>query len=72
MKEDSPSITSFVNVLPTPDDPIRTVGLIAYRSKAVREKQDYQIIHQIQTKKKYDHLIHTLTASRRSLTGSCS
>lgn len=26
------STTSFVNVLPTPDDPIRTVGLIAWKN----------------------------------------
>lgn len=29
LKEATASITSFVKVLPTPDDPIKTVGLIA-------------------------------------------
>lgn len=28
LKDDIASITSFVNVLPAPDDPINTVGLI--------------------------------------------
>lgn len=33
LKEAMASTTSFVNVFPTPDDPIRTVGFIAWRRK---------------------------------------
>ena len=32
LKDVIASITSFVNVLPAPDDPIKTVGLIAWQS----------------------------------------
>lgn len=45
LMEDTASTTSFVNVLPTPDDPIRTVGLIAWNSeKYVSDKRQGTIV----------------------------
>lgn len=40
--DDIASTTSLVNVLPTPDDPINTVGLMAWKKKRGKYKDEYR------------------------------
>lgn len=74
--DDIASTTSLVNVLPTPDDPINTVGLMAWKKKGGKYKDEYIYIYvYIYTeiiKFGGSNKVCTLTASTKYLTGSCS
>lgn len=60
------SITSLVNVLPAPDDPINTVGLIDWEGKTKKWRD------QKSERGRERQSFHTLIASTSSLTGSWS